>query len=81
MPRSLKYSPDGSQLAFGGEIDGDKATWVFEPATGDLRKVHDERFAWLSWSPDGLSIAGLQISNPDQPLDLQVVTIAASGDN
>jgi hypothetical protein len=76
VPRGLTWSPDGSRLAFGGEIDGHKATWVVDPASGELREVFDERLTWLAWSPDGAQLAGLTARGADTS-DSQIVIIDA----
>lgn len=75
VPRDLDYSPDGRSLAFGGVIGGRTATWTLDRETGDLRAVYDQRFEWLSWSPDGTRLAGLQLSNPDRLLDNEIVIV------
>ena len=79
VPRDLAYSPDGRYLAFGGVIGGRKATWILERQTGALRAVYDQRFEWLSWSPDGTRLAGLQQSNPDRLLDNEIVIVPIVG--
>jgi hypothetical protein len=80
VPRALKFSPDGRFLAFGGEIGGVKATWVLERATGVVRQVHNQRFEWLAWSPDGQQLAGLQVGSDPSLLedDLVVVPVAVN---
>ena len=75
VPRDLDYSPDGHYLAFGGLIGGRTATWILDRGTGVLRAVYDRRFEWLSWSPDGTRLAGLQQSNTDRLLDNEIVIV------
>ena len=79
VPRDLDYSPDGRYLAFGGLIGGRTATWILDRQTGVLRAVYDQRFEWLSWSPDGTRLAGLQQSNTDQLLDNEIVIVPLDG--
>lgn len=75
VPRDLAWSPDGRYLAFGGTIGDRKATWLFEPATGDLRAVHDQSFSWLAWSPDGSQLAGIELVDSNDPLIDQIVIV------
>lgn len=48
----LKWSPDGSRLAFRGEVAGQSGIWVYELGSRKLYRVWDQR-AFFDWSPDG----------------------------
>jgi tricorn protease len=53
-----RFSPDGSQIAFSGDYDGNLDIYVM-PATGGLPKrltFHGEPDRMLEWYPDGKSI-------------------------
>lgn len=76
-PRDLDYSPDGRFLAFGGEINGRDAIWVFERQTGALRSVYDGDVDWLAWGPDSMRIAALEASVDAPPFPMQVVIVSA----
>ena len=65
-PANLRWSPDGSRLAFIASKDNRAAIWTLEPATGAVHQVSDydrgnsflsEATSWLAWSPDGHYLA------------------------
>src|SRR5881397_1676112 len=64
-----RFSPDGSQLAFSGNYDGNLDVYVV-PATGGLPKrltYHGAPDRMLEWYPDGKSIlfASMRTSEKD----------------
>lgn len=50
--RSVKWSPDGSTLAFGARIDGEDGVWLFDPETQEVQSIWPE-MARFDWSPEG----------------------------
>jgi hypothetical protein len=55
----VAWSPDGQSLAFSGMQGGVSDLYVMNLASGDLRRLTNDRYADLhpTWSPDGRSIA------------------------
>lgn len=51
-------SPDGSQIAFDSDRDGERAVYVADASGRNVRRITGEGFAAVpSWSPDGRQIA------------------------
>src|SRR5262245_3909338 len=52
------FSPDGSQLAFTGEYDGNLDVYVISAAGGEPRRLtyHPGVDVVLGWTPDGKSV-------------------------
>ena len=51
-----KYSPDGKQLAFVSDRDGNENLWIMNRETGDSTKVSKEKTDLMQsaeWTPDG----------------------------
>ena len=48
---------------------------ILDRRTGALRAVYDRHLEGLSWSPDGTSLAGLQLSNTDPTRDDNEIVI------
>jgi hypothetical protein len=55
----VAWSPDGQRLAFSGMQGGVSDLFLMTLATGDLRRLTNDKFADLhpAWSPDGRTIA------------------------
>jgi TolB protein len=53
-----RWSPDGNQILFCSERDGDFDIYVIKPDGWGLTNLTDNEFSdiWASWSPDGKSI-------------------------
>ncbi|GMA41403.1 amidohydrolase family protein [Mobilicoccus caccae] len=53
---SVRWSPDGSEIAF---LDQDGGLWTVEVGSGDIQRVFEATFepGRPSWSPDGRTIA------------------------
>lgn len=57
---SVAWSPDGSELAFAGQIDGPSSdVYVYDPEEDEIRRLTDgpTQVQYLDWSPDGRWIA------------------------
>jgi hypothetical protein len=68
-PRGLIWSPDNTRLAFSGTRDGEPGTWIFDESSNQLTKVSSDDLAWLTWSPDGQRLAGLEeVESPEEAL-------------
>ena len=74
-----KFSPDGAQIAFTGQYDGDEQVYVvptagsapstdFYPAAGPLAPRWGYDYQVYGWSPDGKSyVSGGDYEAPDRP--------------
>ena len=53
------WSPDGKQIAFSAQVGGVTDLFVYDLASGDLRRLTNDAYADLepAWSPDGSLIA------------------------
>lgn len=53
------WSPDGSKIAFSAQVGGYTDLFIYDVASGQLRRVTDDPYADLepAWSPDGTQIA------------------------
>lgn len=53
------WSPDGRSIAFSGSAGGISDLYLLDVASGQVRKLTDDRFADMQpeWSPDGRTIA------------------------
>lgn len=68
--RGARWSPDGTAVAFTGEVDGGRALYVAPPETGaEPRELtrHRQEITDLAWSPDGGWIAYTTEFDPDNP--------------
>lgn len=55
------WSPDSRWVAFSGEIPGrGPGTWLYEPASGQLKRIATWEMRLLAWSPDGDQIAAVE---------------------
>ena len=52
------FSPDGSQIAFSGDYDGNRSVYVLPAAGGEPRRLtyHPADFNVVGWAPDGKRI-------------------------
>jgi hypothetical protein len=73
-PRGLRYSHDGTRLAFsGGLIDGRTGSWCVDVTTGVVKLVSPDEFDSLDWSPMDDRIVG--VVNAEQPGDLLLANV------
>lgn len=56
--RALRWSPDGTRLAFAGEIRSQEGTWTVKPGDNVPQLISSTDLDWLAWSPDGTQIVG-----------------------
>jgi hypothetical protein len=56
--RGLRWSPDGTRLAFAGEIGSQKGTWTVKPGDNVPQLISSTDLDWLAWSPDSTRIVG-----------------------
>jgi Tol biopolymer transport system component len=87
----LRWSPDSRRLAFFATRDGRRAVWIYEVASGELKRVCDYDRAdaalpaagnLLSWSPDGsrLAFAGaLDVRRPPDSRRTHIYVVSATG--
>jgi Tol biopolymer transport system component len=60
-------SPDGSQIAFDSDRDGERAVYVADASGSNVRRVTGDGFAAVpSWSPNGRYLAFVR-AEPDRP--------------
>jgi len=60
-------SPDGTQIAFDSDRDGERGVYVAESDGSNVRRVSGQGFAAVpSWSPDGKTLAFVR-AEPDRP--------------
>ena len=75
------FSPDGSQIAFTGEYDGNVDVYVMPAGGGEPRRVtyHPDNDIAIGWTRDGRSILFLSNRNSGMPVP-RMFTNAAAGD-
>jgi hypothetical protein len=56
----LRWSPDGTRLAFAGKMGSQKGTWTVNPVDNVPHLISSTDVDWLAWSPDGTHIAGTE---------------------
>jgi len=56
--RGLRWSPDGTRLAFAGQIGSQEGTWTVRPVDNVPQMISSTDLGWLAWSPDGTQIVG-----------------------
>jgi Tol biopolymer transport system component len=62
----VRPSPDGTQIAFDSDRDGERAVYVANADGRDVRRISGDGFAAVpSWSPDGRTIAFVR-AEPDR---------------
>lgn len=69
------WSPDGKSIAWWSDKSGEYELYVFEPASGETRKVTDlgKGFRYrIHWSPDSKKIAFV-----DQSMEISVLEVAS----
>jgi len=54
--RGLRWSRDGTQLAFAGEIGNQKGTWTVRPVDNVPHLISSTDLDWLAWSPNGMQL-------------------------
>ncbi len=73
---SLRWSPDGTRLAFIAAKDGKSGIWVLDVQSGEVKRVCDYERSnafltkagnMLAWSPDGKQLAFAGTVEPAQP--------------
>ena len=76
-PGGVRWSPDGSRLAFIGREGGKPQVLVVEIADGRVRAVTDspQPPRSLSWSPDGRSIAYVALVEQQQHLLVKLLVL------
>ena len=75
------FSPDGSQIAFTGEYDGNLDVFVIPSTGGEPRRVtyHPGADQVIGWTPDNKSIVFLSTRGTGMPLP-KMYTMPASGE-
>lgn len=83
-PSNLRWSPDGTRLAFFGSRDGKAGVWVLDAGSGAVTRVCDyergnsflsKAGSALAWSPDGKQLAFAGTLEPaPPPADPLIVT-------
>jgi hypothetical protein len=75
------WSPDGAQIVFASDEDGDSELWIVDADGGNLRQLTDNEAhdADPVFSPDGTQIAF--VSDVESPGFSEVYTIAPDGTN
>jgi dipeptidyl aminopeptidase/acylaminoacyl peptidase len=83
-PNHLRWSPDGTRLAFFGSKDGRTGVWTLTVSSGAVARVSDydrsnsfisRAGSWLAWSPDGTRLAFAGTLDPlPAPADPLVIT-------
>ncbi len=74
---ALSYSPDGKQLAFSSNADGQFNLWVLELESGDSRQLTrfiDNAVRDLSWSPRGNRILYTADTQGDEKHQLYLIS-------
>jgi Tol biopolymer transport system component len=65
------WSPDGSLIAFGGGLGGDKGVYLMKPDGSDARRISqvmdvtENSFISVGWSPDGTRIVSQADPTPE----------------
>jgi hypothetical protein len=75
------WSPDGAQIVFASDEDGDSELWIVDADGGNLRQLTDNQAhdADPAFSPDGTQI--VFVSDVESPGFSEVYTIAPDGTN
>ena len=71
---TVRYSPDGSQVAFISDRSGSQAIWKVTSDGAQATQLTPEQnwLAWVRWSPDGGKI--VYASDKEAPPDIWVVS-------
>jgi hypothetical protein len=76
------WSPDSRWLAFAGTIRGwlkdEEGIWIINFETRDLIYIAEGNFQSVVWSPDGMSLAAVQLFGMNYSLPRNVVTFDVS---
>jgi Tol biopolymer transport system component len=78
MVGTVAISPDGSRIAFEGEVDGNTDIWVVNSDGSGLLRLTDDPNTdqYPAWSPDGTTIAYDNAGAREDPTDPQFSTSA-----
>lgn len=76
-----KFSPDGRQLAFSGNYDGNNDLYVMPAAGGEPTRLtwHPSFDRMIDWQPDGLAIRFQSQRASNTGRDLQLFTVPVGG--
>jgi eukaryotic-like serine/threonine-protein kinase len=66
------YSPDETRVAVYWNRPPQRGIWILSPATGAEDKVYDGYAFPAGWSPDGLSVYAVDLSNSNSPRLLSI---------
>ena len=75
---SATYSPDERRVAVYWNRPPQRGIWILSPATGAEDKVYDGYAFPAGWSPDGLSVYAVDLSNSNSA---RLLSVPASGGN
>ncbi len=75
------FSPDGSQIAFTGELDGNRDVYVISAAGGEPRRLtyHPADEFVAGWTPDGKRILFNSWANSFMHFEDQLYTVSIDG--
>ena len=75
------FSPDGTQVAFSGEYDGNVDVYVVSAAGGEPRRLtyHPADEYVLGWTPDGKNILFMSWGNSFRHFEFQLYTVPVEG--
>ena len=73
---SATYSPDETRVAIYWNRPPRRGIWILSPATGAEDKIYDGYVFPAGWSPDGLSVYAVELSNSNSA---RLLSIPASG--
>jgi hypothetical protein len=79
-PQAMAWTPDSRTLALSATFSGRDGTWTYDVVSGRLRRISKMTLHWISWSPDGRSLAGFVDKgiSPGQPINYELVILDAS---
>jgi Tol biopolymer transport system component len=79
-PQAMAWTKDSRTLALSATFSGRDGTWTYDVVSGRLRRISKKTLHWISWSPDGRSLAGFvdKGTSPGQPINYELVILDAS---
>lgn len=79
-PQAMAWAPDSRTLAFSASYSGREGTWTYDVVSRKLRHISKMTLHWISWSADGLRIAGFVEKgiSPGQPINYELEILDAS---